>query len=341
MSSRLYRLIVMLLVLAMIGIVPVFAQDSDEVLTIYSGRNENLIAPILERFTEDTGVQVQVLYGNTAAVANQIIAEGAASPADVYIGQDGGALGALADAGLLAQLPSDITERVINPNFVSPDSLWVGLSGRVRVLAYNPVLIEQMGIELPDSILDLTDEAFRGLVGWAPTNASFQSNVTAMRVLLGDDVTREWLEAMTANDPVVFSNNTSMFQGVIDGEAVMGLSNHYYLFRFLEETPDAPVALHFFPGGDPGTLVNIAGAAVLQSSSQQGLAQRFILYLLGSEAQQYFANSTFEYPVIDGIELDPRLLPLAEIEQPDIDLTALSDLQTTLDMIEDSGALDG
>lgn len=341
MSSRLYRLIVMLLVLAVIGIVPVFAQDSDEVLTIYSGRNENLIAPILERFTEDTGVQVQVLYGNTAAVANQIIAEGAASPADVYIAQDGGALGALADAGLLARLPSDITERVVNVGFVSPDSLWVGLSGRVRVLVYNPVMIEQMGIELPDSILDLTDGAFDGLVGWAPTNASFQSNVTAMRVLLGDDATRQWLEDMVANNPVSFSNNTGLFQGVIDGEVPMGLSNHYYMFRFLEETPDAPVALHFFPGGDPGTLVNIAGAAVLQSSSQQGLAQRFILYLLGSEAQQYFADTTFEYPVIDGIEIDPRLPALDEIEQPDIDLTEISDLQTTLDMIEDSGALDG
>lgn len=341
MSSRLYRLIIMLLVLAVIGIVPVIAQSSGETLTVYSGRNENLIAPILARFTEDTGVQVQVLYGDTAGVANQIIAEGSASPADVYIAQDGGALGALADAGLLAPLPSDITERVVNPGFVSPDSLWVGLSGRARVLAYNPVLIESRGLELPDSILDLTDDAYRGLVGWSPTNASFQSNVTAMRVLLGDDAALDWLEAMVDNNTAVFSNNTSLYQGIIDGEVVMGLSNHYYMFRFLAEAPDTPIALHFFSGGDPGTLVNIAGAAVLESSNQKGLAQRLILYLLGSEAQQYFADSTYEYPVIDGIELDPRLTPLAEIEQPDIDLTALSDLQTTLDMIEDSGALDG
>jgi iron(III) transport system substrate-binding protein len=341
MSSRLYRLIVLPLVLVVIGILPVMAQDSEEVLTVYSGRNENLIAPILARFTEDTGVQVQVLYGDTAGVANQIIAEGTASPADVYIAQDGGALGALADAGLLAALPSDVTERVVNSGFVSPDGLWVGLSGRARVLAYNPVLLEELGLALPESILDLTNDEYRGLVGWAPTNGSFQANVTAMRVLLGDDATLEWLEGMVANNAVVFSNNTSMYQGIIDGEVPMGISNHYYMFRFLVEAPETPIALHFFSGGDPGTLVNIAGAAVLQSSDQKGLAQRLILYLLGSEAQQYFADTTYEYPVIDGIELDARLTPLAEIEQPDIDLTTLSDLQSTLDMIEDSGALDG
>jgi iron(III) transport system substrate-binding protein len=339
MSVRFSRFVLLLLIFALLGLLPVAAQ-SPETLTVYSGRNENLIGPLLDRFTADTGVEVRVLYGDTAAVANQIMAEGTGSPADVYIAQDGGALGALAEVGLLARLPSDVTERVNNPGFVSPDSLWVGLSGRARVLAYNPVLVEDLGIELPDSILDLTGEEYRGLVGWAPTNGSFQANVTGMRVLLGDEVTRDWLEAMTANNPVVFSNNTAMNQGIIDGEAVMGLTNHYYMFRFLAETPDAPLALHFFPGGDAGSLINIAGAAVLESSDQKGLAQRLILYMLGSEAQQYFADSTFEYPVIDGIEINPLLPPLSEIEAPDIDLSRLSDLQTTLDMIEDSGALD-
>lgn len=340
MSVRFTRFIMLMLVLMLTGIVPVMAQSSNEVLTIYSGRNENLIAPLLDRFTEDTGIEVRVLYGDTAGVANQIIAEGSASPADVYIAQDAGALGLLAKEGILAPLPSDIIERVNNPSFVSPDRLWVGLSGRARVLVYNPDMVESADIELPSSIVDLSNEEYRGLVGWAPTNGSFQSNVTALRVMLGDDATRDWLEAMVANDTVVFSNNTAIYQGIIDGEVAMGLSNHYYLFRFLAETPDVPVALHFFPGGDPGSMVNIAGAGVLASSDQQGLAQRFILYMLGSEAQQYFADNTYEYAVIDGVEIAPGLRPLAELELPDLDLTDLDDLQTTLDMIEDSGALD-
>lgn len=340
MSVRFTRFIMLMLVLMLTGIVPVMAQSSNEVLTIYSGRNENLIAPLLDRFTEDTGIEVRVLYGDTAGVANQIIAEGSASPADVYIAQDAGALGLLAKEGILAPLPSDIIERVNNPSFVSPDRLWVGLSGRARVLVYNPDMVESADIELPSSIVDLSNEEYRGLVGWAPTNGSFQSNVTALRVMLGDDATRDWLEAMVDNDTVVFSNNTAIYQGIIDGEVAMGLSNHYYLFRFLAETPDVPVALHFFPGGDPGSMVNIAGAGVLASSDQQGLAQRFILYMLGSEAQQYFADNTYEYAVIDGVEIAPGLRPLAELELPDLDLTDLDDLQTTLDMIEDSGALD-
>ncbi len=318
----------------------VFAQSGDDVLTVYSGRNEELIGPLLEQFTADTGIQVQVLYGNTAAIANQIIEEGPNSPADVYIGQDAGALGVLEKAGLLAALPSDVTERIPTA-FKSADDRWIGISGRARVLVYNPVLLEAQGLELPASILDLTDPAYSGLVGWAPANASTQANVTAMRILLGEEAAADWLEGMVANDAVSYgSSNTNLHQGVLSGEVVMGISNHYYLFRILEENPDAPLAHHFFPAGDSGSLINIAGAAVLATSDQQGLAQRLLLYMQGSAAQQYFADQTFEYPVIDGITVNDRLIPLEMIESPDIDLTGLDDLETTLNLIEDSGALD-
>lgn len=338
MALRMFRLFVLSLALLAI-LLPVSAGSSEEVLIVYSGRNENLVAPILAQFTADTGVRVEVVYGDTAALANQLIEEGPNSPADLYLAQDGGALGALAQAGLLAPLPQDVLERVANPAFRSPDGLWVGLSGRARVLIYNPELVEQLGLELPDSILDLVRPEYSGLVGWAPTNASFQTNVTAMRILLGEAATRGWLEGMVANGALSYSN-TAMNQAVINGEIALGITNHYYMFRFLAETPDAPIAQHFFPGGDPGSLVNVAGAAVLQTSPRKGLAQRLILYLLGGGAQQYFADSTYEYPVIDGISVNPRLVPLEQIEPPLIDLSALSDLQATLDLIEDSGALD-
>ncbi|TVR22843.1 MAG: extracellular solute-binding protein [Anaerolineaceae bacterium] len=320
------------------ALAPVGAQNTES-LVLYSGRNEELIQPIIDRFIEETGVQVDVRYGNTAGLANQIIEEGANSPADVYLGQDAGALGALAQAGALAPLPDDILERV-SPVFRSPDGLWVALSGRARVLVYNPPLLEELGLPLPDSIADLTDPMYRGLVAWPPTNASFQSQVTALRLLLGEDETLAWLQDMIANDVIPFSNNTALNQGVLAGEAVMGLTNHYYIFRIYNEDPDAPIALHFFPAGDPGSLINIAGAGVLATSDQPGLAQRLLLYLLGTPAQQYFADMTVEYPVIDGVALDERLTPLDQIEPPDIDLSDLADLEPTLDMIEDSGALD-
>lgn len=339
-AVRRVTLIFFTFLLSGLTLMPSVAQDGNEVLTVYAGRSESLLGPILTQFSEETGVQLDILYGGTAGLASQIIEEGANSPADVYISQDGGALGALAQAGLLDTLPSDVLEAVPS-QFQSPDALWVGISGRARVLVYNPEQLEALGLELPASILDLTDSQYRGLVGWSPTNGSFQSNVTAMRELLGDDSTETWLADMVDNNAFAYSGNTGINQAVINGEVIFGITNHYYMFRFLADDPDAPIAQHFFPAGDPGSLINISGGAVLANSDQPGLAQRLLLYLTGNTAQSYFADSTYEYPMIDGIAINERLTPLTEIEAPQIDLSNLSDLQGTIDMIEESGALDG
>lgn len=324
----------------MLGVSLVTAQEGSEVLTVYSGRSESLLGPILQQFSEDTGVQLEVLYGGTSGLASQLLVESENTPADVYIAQDGGALGALAQANLLDRLPNDILERVPTA-FQSPDALWVGISGRARVLIYNPEQVEALGLELPNSILDLTDSQYSNLVGWSPTNGSFQSNVTAMRVLLGDDATLAWLENMVDNGVIAYDGNTAINQAVINGEVIFGITNHYYMFRFLADDPDAPIRQHFFPSGDAGSLINIAGAAILSASEQPGLAQRLILYLLSHDAQNYFAETTYEYPLIGGIAIDERLTPLSAIEAPEIDLSNLNDLQGTIDMIEESGALDG
>ncbi len=319
---------------------PVSAQDtvplSGETLTVYSGRSEDLIAPILQQFTAETGVQIEVRYGNTAEMAAVIMEEGDNSPADVYIAQDAGALGALAQQGRLLSLPSDVLERV-PAEFRSDDGLWVGLSGRARVLVYNTELLTED--ELPASILDLVNPEWAGRVGWAPTNGSFQSQVTAMRLLIGEDATRAWLEGMVANGTVPYEGNDAIVQAVINGEVAVGLVNHYYLYAFLADNPNIPAANYFFPGGDPGTLVNVAGAGVVSTSDQPGLAQRLILYLLGNSAQEYFATTTNEYPLVAGIEPSVELRPLADIEAPEIDLSNLSDLQTTLEMLSQTGAL--
>jgi len=339
MSARRFILYALAaLLVAFVG-ASAFAAD-EQVLTVYSGRNESLIGPIMAQFSEDTGIAVEVLYGGTSAVANQILTEGENSPADVFIAQDGGALGALAAADMLLALPDATLNRVVDTAFASPSGQWVGLSGRARVLVYSPQMLDALSLELPDSILDLTDEKWRGLVGWAPTNASFVANVTAMRVLLGDCDTEDWLAGMIANDVQAYPKNTPIVQAVINGEIPVGLVNHYYLYRFLAEDPGITASLHFFPGGDVGSLINIAGAGILRTSDQQALAMELVNYLLSDTAQAYFAETTYEYPLVETVEPSVDLPALADIEAPDIDLSDLADLQGTLEMIEDSGALD-
>ncbi len=334
------RMIVLPVVLTalLLSVIPALAQD--EVLTIYSGRNESLVGPLLESFSDVSGIEIAVLYGGSATLAAQMIEEGENSPADIFIAQDAGALGALAKAGLLGELPEALTGQVSDPAFVSPEGVWLGLSGRARVLVHDPDALAAAGLELPDSILDLTGEEWRGKVGWAPTNGSFQANVTAMRALLGDEATLAWLEAMVANDVQSYPKNTPIVQAVIDGEIVAGLVNHYYLFRFLAEDPDITARLHWFSGGDPGALVNIAGAAIPLTSGNPAAAEALINFMLGEVGQTWFTTRTFEYPVVAGIEPAAELKPLAEIETPELDLSDLDDLEGTLELIEESGALD-
>lgn len=325
----------LLLLCSGIVLIPVTAQEG-ETLVVYSGRSEGLIGPILEQFTAETGVQIEVRYGGTSEMAATILEEGDNSPADVFIAQDAGALGALAKANRLAVLPSDILERVPT-EFISPAGTWVGLSGRARVLVYNTDLITVD--QLPASILDLTQPQWAGLVGWAPANGSFQSNITAMRILLGEDTTKSWLEGMVANDAQVYNNNSSIVQAVINGEISVGLVNHYYLFQFLAENPDVPAANYYFPSGDIGSLINAAGAGVVNTSDHPGLAQRLLLYLLSTKGQTYFTADEFEYPLVPGVTPRADLKPLAEIEAPQIDLSDLDDLQGTLDLLRETGAL--
>lgn len=334
---RLHRLLLLLVALvALTTVIPAAAQTNTESLVVYSGRSEALIAPILEQFSVETGVQIEVRYGSTAEMAATILEEGDNSPADVYIAQDAGALGALAAAGRLAPLPSDVLERV-PAQFQSNDGLWVGLSGRARVLVYNTELVSPD--ELPDSILDLTAPEWAGRVGWAPANASLQAHVTAMRVLLGEDAARAWAQGMVDNGAPAYDSNNASLQAVADGEIPTALINHYYVYAFKAQNPDAPVALHFFAEGDVGNLINIAGAGVVSTSDHPGLAQRLLLYLLGSTAQTYFAEQTAEYPLIAGVSVVGDVPPLDTIPAPDIDLNNLRDLETTLTLLRDTGAL--
>lgn len=311
-------------------------QAASEPLVIYSGRSESLVGPLIEMYRAESAREVEVRYGGTAEMASVILEEGDNSPADVFYGQDAGALGALAAADRCSTLPTDLLDRV-DPRFASPDGEWVGASGRARVLVYNTEALSEE--QLPTSVFDLTDEMWRGRIGWAPTNGSFQAFVTAMRVLEGDDVTRQWLEDMLANDVQSYANNTAIVEATGAGEIDAGLVNHYYLYRFLAEDPDFTAENYFFPGGDPGSMVNVAGACVLDTGNVDA-ATDFIRYLLSDEAQNYFVEETNEYPLIEGVEVDERLKPLREIEAPEIDLSNIADLQGTVTLLSEVGALE-
>jgi iron(III) transport system substrate-binding protein len=306
--------------------------------TLYSGRNETLVGPLLEQYAAETGVTVDTRFGGTGELAATILEEGENSPASAFFAQDAGALGLLADEGRFQQLPDAILE-LVDPRFRDPDGRWVGVTGRARVLAYNTdVLTEE---ELPSSVHDLTDSAWAGRVGWAPENASFQAFITAFRLLEGDDAAREWLEAMIANGTVNFGDsNTAIVQAVGAGEIDAGLVNHYYAYVVgQEEGPDFPVANHFFAAGDPGSLINVAGIGILEGAENTEAALAFTAYLLSPAAQEYFATETFEYPLVAGIEASEGLAPLSEIGHPEIDLGDLADLRGTLDLLAEVGLL--
>lgn len=323
---------------ALIQSEPAASPEPAAPLVIYSGRNENLVGPLLEQFSAETGIAVEARYGDTAEMAATILEEGANSPADVFFGQDAGALGALAQAGRLTELPGDLLQQV-DARFRDPNGRWIGASGRARVLVYNTTLVQPE--ELPQDIWALTEPQWQGKVGWAPSNGSFQAFVTALRVLEGDEAARRWLEAMLANDVQVYAGNSAIVEAVAQGEIAAGLVNHYYLYQHLaQKDANAPLANHFFPGSGAGALINVAGAGVVDTSENQAAAGRFVAFLLSQPAQEYFAGQTYEYPLAgQGITLTAGLLPLEDIAAPDIELGNLEDLQGTLEMLQQVGAL--
>jgi len=310
---------------------------SDDPLTVYSGREEELVAPLFEQFTEETGIEVEVRYGDSAELAATIAEEGENSPADVFFAQDPGSLGSV-DAQL-AELPAETLERV-DSQFRDADGRWVGTSGRSRVIAYNTDELSED--EVPDSVFDLTDPRWKGRIGIAPTNASFQAFVTAMRLSKGDEATRQWLVDLKENDPKEYEKNALIVEAVAAGEIDLGLVNHYYLYLVKEEQPDAPVANHFLEAGDPGALVSVAGAGVLASSDQTDDAEQFVDFLLSDAGQRFYVDEAeeAEYPLVDGIDAKEGLPPLAELTGPDVELTAFgAELESTIELLRETGYL--
>ena len=303
-------------------------------LVVYSGRSESLVGPIIQQFREASGIDVQVKYGSTSEMAATLQEEGRNSPADLFWAQDPGALGALSE--MFKPLPSDVTLAV--PEWArASDGSWVGVSGRARVIVYNTDLSED---ELPKSVQELTDPKWKGRIGWPPTNASFRVMVTAMRHIWGEDETRAWLEGMLANDVKVFPKNTPIVDAAGKGEVDVGLVNHYYLHRFLAEHGDDFGARNLFLNdGGPGSLVMVAGTGILSTGPNPNNAEVFVRFLLSKVAQQYFAASTYEYPLIEGVKTHRLLPPIESLNGPDIDFALLDDLAGTEELLRITGVI--
>lgn len=311
--------------------------EGDGELTLYSGRDEALIAPLIEQFSEDSGIAVDVRYGSSPELNALLLEEAENTPAEVFLSQDAGALGSLSDAGLTAQIPADLIG-VIPAGFTSEDDSWIGVTGRARVIAYDSEKLSEE--EVPDSVKDLTGEEWNGRVGFPPGNASFQSFITAFRVLEGEDAAAQWVEGISRNAPELTEKNGATLDLVNSGQLDLALINHYYWYEDAAEVgEDAMRAKLKFLPGDPGGIVNVTGAAVLDNAEQDPDAAAFLEYLVSEKAQQYFVENTFEYPLLPGIDAPAGLPSLDSLVNPELDLSDLESLEETQELLAAQGLL--
>ena len=337
--SRIFRTRLPLLLLPLVSVALLAScGGGDDTLTVYSGRSQSLVQPVLDDFTKETGIDIQVKYASSSGIVGLILEEGDNTPADVVFLQDPGSLGALSQEGLLRRLPDGLLNTV-GSQFRARSGDWVGVSGRARTVVYNTSNVDP-DKDLPNSILDFTDPKWKGRIGWAPGNGSFQAFVTGLRLMRGEEEARRWLEGIKANDARIYSNNTTIVDAAGREEIDVGFVNHYYLLRFLEEEgEDFGACNYYLKGGDPGALVMAAGAGILRTSENRGAAERFVEFLLNRKSQEYFVEETKEYPLVPGVDPVGQLPPIDQLEPPDLDLSDLADLEGTIKLLRDVGIL--
>ena len=307
---------------------------ADTRLTVYSGRSEELVKDLFTAFTTETGISVDARYGDSGEMAALLLTEGSSSPADVFFSQDAGALGAMEE--MFAELPAQ-TLSAVDSQYSATSGKWVGITGRVRVVVYNPSLAPTP----PNTIDGLLDPQWSGKIGFAPTNASWQSFVTALRVLRGEAAAEKWLTAFAKNKPVPFEKNGAVRDAVNSGEVALGLVNHYYLLeKIAAEGASAVTAKNqFMATGDVGGLVNVAGAGILASAKHSGAAQKFMDFLQSETAAEYFRTKTWEYVLTKGATQAEGIPAFADLKAPSIDLSDLKSLDVTQELLQKVGLL--
>ncbi len=319
------------LVVALAVLIAACGGSDEKTVTIYSGRGQNLIGPLLDQFEEQSGYKVKAQYSDAASLALTIEEEEAAGKgqADVFLSNSPGPVGFLAERDLLADLPAGLDPSALTDE----QQKWVALTGRQRVLVYNTENIDPS--TLPDSIYDLASNEWAGRVALAPANGSFQDFFTLMRLADGNGPATKWLDDMENGGAPEYPNNNSIVQAVARGEVNLGLVNHYYLYRLLAENPDLPVANYVFAEDDAGSVIIVTALSQTASGDSEA-AQALIEFMLSEEAQKYFAEETFEYPLGADVQPNEALPPLDSSNVGDFNILG-GELTETLDLIREAG----
>jgi iron(III) transport system substrate-binding protein len=312
------------------------SDDGDELL-IYNAQHESLTKEWIEAFTQETGIKVTYRQGGDTELGNQLVAEGQASPADVFLTENSPAMAAVERAGLFADLGADTLAQV-PAQYRPATGKWTGVAARSTVFVYNTGRLAPD--QLPKSLLDLQQPAWKGRWGAPPTKADFQAIVSALLQLKGEPATQQWLARMKANAKI-YSDNIATLKAVNAGEVDGGVIYHYYWFRDQSKTKEmsANTALHYFKNQDPGAFVSLSGGGVLASSDKQDQAQQFIRFITGRAGQEVLEKGTsFEYTVASGVPSNPALPPLDTLQAPAVDPSTL-DAQKVSDLMTQDGLL--
>ena len=321
-------------------------------LVIYSGRKESLVGPIIDQFSQATGIEVAVKYGSSAPLAALLLEEGDKTPADIFYAQDPGAIGSVEN--MLQPISTDILMNTVTAddgttskvNVVpawakSPQDLWTGITGRARVVVYNTAELSES--DLPGSMQGFCDAKWKGRIGWAPSNSSFQTMITAMRQQWGEEKTKSWVECIRDNDAKVYPKNTPQVEATAKNEIDVGFVNHYYLYKFVLDKAEGDqfAARNYHPrDGGPGAMIMVSAAGILTTSENAENAEKFIRFMTSTVAQGYFANSTREYPLVSGVKTHPLITPFDDINNPGIPLASLSDIAGSAKILKEAGVLE-
>jgi iron(III) transport system substrate-binding protein len=316
-------------------------------ITVYSGQHEQTTEHLITAFEQKTGISVAVRYADEDQFADQILAEGSRSPADVFITENSPPLESLQNKGLLA--PVDASTLAKTPSrFNSPQGDWVGVSARVSVIVYNPSLISAS--QLPTHLSQLADPQYRGKLAIAPGETDFQPVVTAYQRAYGTASTLTWLRAIDANaSGHVYPDNETIADEVNRGQAAFGIVNQYYWYRLRAEIPagDIHSKIAYFAPRDPGYVLDVSGAAVLKSSKHQADAQKFLAFVVSKEGQEIIATPgngadqslSFEYPIASGVTTRAGETPFSQLKPYPITIGQLGDGSTAIRLMTEAGLL--
>ena len=311
--------------------------DDGPSIVVYNAQHEQLLDELAADFTEETGIEVQLRNGKDLEMSAQLVAEGSASPADVFLTENSPAMAQVERAGLFETLSPELTADI--PEQYRPTSAaWTGLVARSTVLVYNTDQVDEA--DLPDSIMELADPEWAGRISFSPTGADFQAIVAAVLALEGEEATRAWLAGIKANGTVYDGNNV-VLQSVDAGESEVGIIYHYYWYRDQQESGEVSdnSELYFFGNQDPGAFVSVSGAGILASSDNKPDAETFIAYLTSEAGQQVLADSyALEYPLNPAVELAPPVQPFGELQPPPVGVSDL-DGETVVDLMTEAGFL--